>query len=105
MESGGRNVARKRCEPPPVPKVLEEIRVVVGRAKQGDTTVLPRLRELLSEHPTLWQHYGDLAAQAEMAWANLAAGPDLHLRECLLQHAEALRQELGGPSPSAIEAL
>jgi hypothetical protein len=84
---------------------LDEIRTVVGRAKQGDATVVHRLRELLAEHPAVWMRYGDLAAQAEMAWANLAAGPDFHLRECLLLRAEALRQELGGAAPSLVEKL
>src|ERR1700712_2338810 len=90
---------------PPAPEVLDEIRAVVGRAKQGDTAVLPRLRELLADHPVIWQRYGDLAVQAETAWADLAAGTDLHMRECLLRRAEALREELAGPAPSPIERL
>ena len=92
-------------EQPPAPKILDEIKSVVGRAKKGDATVLPRLRELLAEYPTLWQRYGDLAAQAESAWVNLAAGTDLHLRESLLRQAEALREELAGPAPSPVERL
>src|SRR2546423_15645570 len=92
-------------EQPPAPEILAEIKTVVGRAKQGDAAVLPRLRELLAEYPALWEHYGDLAAHAEMAWTKLAAGPNLHLRECLLHQAEALRQERAGPSPSPVETL
>ena len=95
----------KGIEQPPAHEVLDEIRAVVGRAKQGDASVLPRLRELLTHHPALWKHYGDLAAQAEAAWADLAAGTDLHLRECLLRRAEALREELAGPAPSPVERL
>lgn len=92
-------------ETPPAPDVLAEIRTVVGRAKEGDVSVLPRLRELLENHPTLWRHYGNLAAQSEAAWASLVSGQDLHLRECLLRQAEALRQEIGGMSPSPVERL
>ena len=92
-------------EKPPAPKIVDEIKAVVGRAKRGDATALPRLRELLTEHPALWQHYGDLSKQAEAAWADSTAGPDLHLRECLLRRAEALREELGGPTPSPVERL
>ena len=92
-------------EKPPAPKIVDEIKAVVGRAKRGDATALPRLRELLTEHPALWQHYGDLSKQAEAAWADLAAGTDLHLRECLLLRAEALREELAGPAPSPVERL
>jgi hypothetical protein len=84
---------------------VAEIKAVVSRAKAGDVSVLPRLRQLLTEYAILWQGYGDLAAQAEAAWARLAAGPDLHLRECLLRKAEALRQELAGPTPAPVERL
>lgn len=90
---------------PPAPEVVEEIRSVVGRAKNGDISVLPRLRELLTQHPALWVHYGNLAGQTEAAWVVLAAGQDLHLRECLLRRAASLREELAGPSPSPVEKL
>jgi hypothetical protein len=90
---------------PPAPAVLAEIKAIVGRARQGDAAVLPRLRELLEDYPALWRHFGDLAAQAEVAWASLVAGQDLYLRESLLRQAEALRQELAGPGPSPVERL
>jgi len=95
----------KGLERPPAPDVLAEIRAVVGRAKQGDVSVLPRLRELLENHPALWRHYGNLAVQAEATWTSLAAGQDLYLRESLLRQAEALRQELAGSGPSPVERL
>lgn len=69
-------MAKKGMQQPPEHNALEEIKAVVSRAKQGDTSVLPRLRELLSQYPDLWKRYGDLAAQAVMAWANLAAGSE-----------------------------
>jgi hypothetical protein len=106
MEGGGSVMAKTNgIEQPPAPEILDEIRSVISRAKQGDTTVLPRLRELLADHPALWQRYGDLAVLAEAAWADLAAGTDLHLRESLLRRAEALREELAGPTPSPVEKL
>jgi hypothetical protein len=84
---------------------LNEIRLVIGRAKKGDTAALPRLRELLDTHPILWQRYGDLASQAERLWVDLAAGPDQYLRECLLRQAEAMRQELAGADAGPVERL
>ena len=63
---------KKAIEKPPAEKALDEIKAVVGRAKLGDASVLPRLRELLSQYPELWRRYGDLAAQAEAGWASLA---------------------------------
>ncbi|HEY2158713.1 MAG TPA: hypothetical protein VGH33_23985, partial [Isosphaeraceae bacterium] len=89
----------------PAPEVIPEIRAVVERAKAGDPSALPRLRELLAEFPVLVAHYGNLAAQAEVGWADLAAGPNLYLRETLLARAAAMRDELSGPSPSPVERL
>src|SRR5688500_1236159 len=90
----------------PAPHVLREIQELVAKAKNGDQQVVPRLRQLLDAHPCIWQHCGDLAAQAEMAWIALIAGPDLYLRECLLRQTTSLREELaGGASPSPIEGL
>jgi hypothetical protein len=103
MVHGGNDV--HGSNPPPAPEVLAEIKTVADKAERGDVSVLPRLRELLAQYPALWRHYGDLAAQAEMAWVTRAAGPDLYLRECLLQQAAALRAELAGPTPSPIERL
>src|SRR5262245_50416753 len=84
---------------------LNEIRLVVGQARQGDTAALPRLRALLAAHPILWQRYGDLAAQAQRSWITLAAGPDLYLGESLLRQTEAMRQELAGPDAGPVERL
>jgi hypothetical protein len=103
--NGENAVATNGVSEPPAAEALAEIRAVVARAKQGDVAALPRLRELLDAHPALWTRYGDLAAQAEAAWAALAAGADLHLRECLLHRAAALRAGLGGPAPSPVEHL
>src|SRR5262249_27127069 len=63
------------------------------------------LREYLTRYPALWRSAGNLAAQAVWAWIGLAAGPDLHLQECMRLHAEALRAQLAGPSPSAVANL
>ena len=52
---------------------------LLGRARSGDVSVLPRLRAALDEDPALWQRLGDLAAQAERAWVELASGPNSSL--------------------------
>jgi hypothetical protein len=98
-------VAKNESRQSPESNAIAEIKSVVNRARQGDASVLPRLRVLLDEHRSLWQRHGDLGAQAEMAWATLVAGTDLHLRECLLRKAEALREELAGRHPSTVERL
>ena len=40
---------------------------LVQRAQQGDLSVLPLLRDALVADPSIWQEYGDLAAQAQEA--------------------------------------
>jgi hypothetical protein len=90
---------------PPPPQVLAEIREVVARAKAGDAAAVPRLREVLTEHPAIWRTYGDLAAHTQQAWLNLASGKDLHLRECVARFAENLRAELTRPAASPLERL
>ena len=39
---------------PPTPEALTELRAIVAKAKGGDETALPRLRELLDAHPRIW---------------------------------------------------
>jgi len=46
-----------------------------------------------------------LAAQAERAWIELAAGPDLLAREALARQLAALKTELAGPAPTPLERL
>lgn len=83
-------------------KSLEEL---VCRAQRGDAAVLPELRQTLDADPTIWQAYGDLAAQAQAAWLSLLAGKDLLLAEAVRRKQEELRAELAGPEPSPLEKL
>jgi hypothetical protein len=90
---------------PPTPEILEELRIIVAKAKGGDEAVLPRLRQLLDAHPRIWQTYGDLGAQAEMAWVAMISGKNLHLRECLLRKIAGMKNELAGAAASPLEKL
>jgi hypothetical protein len=83
----------------------ERLAELVQRAQQGDLTVLPLLREALEADPTLWQVYGDLAAQAQEAWLQLLAGPDYLLAEAVRLKLAALRKELGAEGASPLEKL
>jgi hypothetical protein len=90
---------------PPTPEILGELRTIVAKAKGGDESVLPRLRQLLDAHPRIWQTYGDLGAQAEMAWVAMIAGKNLHLRECLVRKIAAMKDDLAAASASPLEQL
>jgi hypothetical protein len=82
-----------------------DLRELVGRAQQGDVTVLPRLKEFLDAHPQVWQELGDLALHAREALIRLVAGDNLLVGECVRRDLAALEAELAGPSPSPLERI
>jgi len=84
---------------------VERLEVPVQRARQGDESVLPELRQLLDRQPSIWQTSGDLVAQAKEAWLNLLAGKDLLLKESVRRQLEQMQQDLAGPSPTPSESL
>ena len=90
---------------PDEPPVVEDLNWLVQRARQGDETVLPQLRDMLDSRPEVWRHYGNLAAHAKEAWIRLISADDLALRESTSRKAEDLSRELAGPHPSPIERL
>jgi hypothetical protein len=86
-------------------RAQDELARLLKRAEQGDHSVLPELRKALAADANLWRHYGDLAAQAEASLILLAAGNNLLLAESLQHKLQALKDELGGESPSPLERL
>ena len=86
-------------------RVQDELARLLKRAEQGDRSALPELRKALAADANLWQQYGDLAAQAEASLILLAAGNNLLLAESLQRKLKALKDELGGESPSPLDRL
>ena len=84
---------------------LGRLAELVQRAQQGDLSVLPLLRDALEADPSVWQEYGDLAAQAQEAWLQLLAGTDYLLAESVRLKLGALRQELSAEGASPLEKL
>ena len=82
-----------------------ELRELLGRAEQGDQTILPALRRLLDLAPHLWQYCGDVARDAGAVWVDLIAGRNLMVRESLTRKAAALKAELAGASAPPLERL
>jgi hypothetical protein len=78
---------------------------LAARAQRGDETALPQLRIFLDNNSILWEQYGDRGLHAEQSLVNLAAGSDLHLRECLTRKAAQMKNELAGPCPTPLERL
>jgi hypothetical protein len=98
-------VSTKHNDTHPVLVDTPELRELVGRARQGDVTVLPRLKEFLDSHPQVWEELGDLALHAREALVRLVAGDDLLVGECVRRDLAALESELAGPSPSPLERI
>ena len=67
--------------------------VILARAQQGDTSVLPELQRLLDEDASIWIRCGNLASIARIRWIQLISGKNLLWSEsldraCLMQIAE-----------------
>lgn len=82
-----------------------ELAELVARAKQGDASVVPRLREYLLQAPHLWERGGNLALQSQAAWTRLFAGKDKHLQECIVQKVNSMKMELADENTSTLENL
>ena len=87
----------------PKPSVTP-LQATVELARRGVREILPRLRQMLDEHPELVQHYGDLARRTQQAWLELF-GDNLCVKESAARQLEALRQELAESKASAVEKL
>ena len=105
MEAQLEDAARKQGGDAGRGRDTERLAELVQRAQQGDVTALPLLREALEADPSVWQEYGDLAAQAQEAWLQLLAGTDYLLAESVRLKLGALRRELGAASASPLEKL
>jgi hypothetical protein len=86
-------------------ELTTSLQTLVQRGMDGDRTVLPALRELLTTRPELWRHLRTLGMQVEYAWIHVLAGEDLVAQEVLAQQLQGLKVELGGPSPTPLERL
>jgi hypothetical protein len=86
-------------------RAQDELARLLKRAAQGDLSSLPELRQALDADASLWRQYGDLAAHAEASLILLAAGSNLLLAESLQRKLKALKDELGGESPSPLNRL
>jgi hypothetical protein len=84
---------------------LERLQRLFQRFKAGDATALPAYETALEANPLFAKHCGDLAARSEAAWLELICSTDLSRRQTVERELRQLKQELSGPSPSALERL
>ncbi len=90
---------------PPESPVFVELRDLVAKAKNGDVTVLPRIREILDAHEDIWQYVGDVERLVTKAWAEQLGGGDPVGVESVRRQADQMRRELEGESPTPLEKL
>ena len=67
--------------------------------------MVPQLRRVFEQRPSIWREAGDLAHHAEKAWIGLIAGSDQMLAESLWRTIGEMKQSLGGGNPSPLESL
>jgi hypothetical protein len=78
---------------------------LVQKARAGNASVLPRLRKVLKKHPEIWQRAGDVTRMVERSWIGLLTCHDPLYVESVLLQAAAMKKELEGPEPTALERL
>lgn len=81
------------------------INEIVTRARSGDESVVPRLRELLDSHPELWTSTQNLSECALFTWANLICGKDLVLREAIIRDFRLRVECLMSAEPGQMERM
>jgi hypothetical protein len=78
---------------------------VLERARKGDESVLPAVREILKDADAVDRLGGDLPRMAEQSLIRASTGENLSFREALIRKLELLRDELAGPVPAPLERL
>jgi hypothetical protein len=91
--------------PPAEPPEAQELRELVKKAKAGDSSALPRLRDLLDDHRELWEWMGDLSRIVREGWIKELIPSDPAVSESIRRQADALWDQLCGPHPTATEKL
>ena len=75
-----------------------DVQQCIKRAKNGDRTALPFLKEHIKKNPQLVFQNADLAKRAHHGWIKLLTQKDLFLKECLqneIYHLKSLLMEQG----------
>jgi hypothetical protein len=92
--------------PNPADDGIEAFAKVIDKATQGDKSTIPVIRNALAKNPKIVDLLGgNVAKLARDSFVDALSGKDLVFKECLLAKLEALRGELSGPNPSAVERL
>jgi hypothetical protein len=93
-------------EPEEPGKAVEKLRDLLGKAHQNQEAAVPKIRQILSEHPDLARQFVDVAQVAEDALINMMTKEgDLAAKELIRCQLEAMREQIAGKNSSALELL
>ena len=93
------------AKPAAAKPTLTPLQEILLRARRGEREVLPQLRKILDEDPSIWRQLGDLGRSTQQAWLQRITESDLRLRECIYRRAEEMKAELAGSEPTPLEKL
>ena len=82
-----------------------EILALVERARTGDESTVPQIRELLMQPGAMGMLGGDLAEQVFVSMAKSMGGKNVGFREDVRRKLELLRYELLGDNPTPVERI
>jgi hypothetical protein len=103
--------AKTQTKPPPRPPEApaqaqtDPLDAILERARQGDETALPELKQVLDDNPSIWRHSFSLVALSERSWLQKIAANDLLAFESIRRQVEQLKLDLIGTSPAPLEKL
>lgn len=88
-----------------VPTTTDGLRALLKRAEKGDKKVLPVIRKLLENPAYIETFNGNLPRYVEESFVKALCDGNLAVKEAILVKLRAIRSELLGSEPSAIERL
>jgi hypothetical protein len=98
-------VSNDKPQPTTVTPLIEKLKAALKRATDDNPKTVAQLTKFFDDHPGFWQTCGDLAGATRAGWIGLITGNNVVLREAILRQLDALKKELEGPNPSAMERL
>src|SRR4051812_47125661 len=87
-------------------KAVEKLRDLLSLAEKDQENAMPKIRQILGEHPDLAQRFLHLGRMGEdILLGKMAGEDDLATRELFRSQLNAMREEIAGENPSPLERL
>jgi hypothetical protein len=87
-------------------KAVEKLRDLLRLAKKDQEDAMPKIRQILSEHPDLAWRFVHLGRMGEdILIGRMTSEGDLATRELFRCQLNAMREEIAGENPSPLERL